>query len=78
MCIFLWLKNGDYTETVLIINIRFAELEHPASKTLFARQLSSAGTVLGKVAAVDKDKDDKVTYEITGKFLVKNNAEREP
>jgi hypothetical protein len=53
--------------------IVLAELEHPASRTLFARELSSAGTILGKVTAVDKDKDDKVTYEITGKLFVRNN-----
>ncbi len=52
-------------------HIVLAELEHPASRTLFARELSSAGTVLGKVTAIDKDKDDKVTYEIIGKLLLK-------
>ena len=44
-------------------------MEHPSSRLFFAREQSSAGTLIGKVSAVDKDKDDKLSFEITGKKL---------
>ena len=44
-------------------------MENPSSRLFFAREQSSAGTLIGKVSAVDKDKDDKLSFEITGKKL---------
>jgi hypothetical protein len=42
---------------------------HPAARTFYAREQSSAGTLIGKLSAVDTDKDDKISFEIIGKTL---------
>jgi len=42
-------------------------LLHPAARTFYAREQSSAGTLIGKLSAVDTDKDDKISFEIIGK-----------
>ena len=46
-----------------------SELDNPASRMFFAREQSSAGTLIGKLSAVDNDKDDKISFEIIGKKL---------
>jgi hypothetical protein len=40
---------------------------HPAARTFYAREQSSAGTLIGKLSAVDTDKDDKISFEMIGK-----------
>jgi hypothetical protein len=40
---------------------------HPAARTFYAREQSSAGTLIGKLSAVDTDKEDKISFEIIGK-----------
>jgi hypothetical protein len=51
-------KNPDF----------FPELDHPSSRLFFAREQSSAGTLIGKIGAVDKDSDDKISFQIIGKI----------
>jgi hypothetical protein len=41
-------------------------LDHPASKLFYVREQSAAGTVIGKLIAVDSDNDDKVFFEVSG------------